>query len=470
MKFIKSLCAASLAALSVARAECVLSGGNYYCSETDAVVYKNVGFSGSYQDVTNMDESSGTCTQSSKSFSGSLAPLDEELSVHFRGPIKLLQFGVYYPKDSSSLKKRSEEDEPCVESVQKHKHKRDVAVEYVEVTSTVFVNQKGQTTTSSVVQHEAPGNPATDLVSSYTYVNTIVSSSSTSATPTASSTTKSAASASAPASSSSGSASGSASSSSTKSSTSASSSSSSSASGDWVRSSYYQPGSASNCVFMNHQGGTAGSGVWSSKFGNSISYAASDGVSGASSPQTLSEITFKSNEEFMIFSGSECSGNDCGYYRESIPAYHGFGGSDKIFVFEFSMPSDSGSGYNQDMPAIWLLNAKIPRTLQYGDSSCSCWKTGCGEFDLFEILTAGSDKLITHIHDGQGNEGTSSGGGGTQDYFSRPTSGSMKAAVIFNSADETIHVVEVDDDFDSALSTDVVNSWLKKSGSTATLS
>lgn len=468
MKFIKSLCAVSLAAISVTQAQCVMSGGNYYCSETDAVVYKNVGYSGSYMDVTSMDENTGTCQQSSESFSGSLAPLDEELSVHFRGPIKLLQFGVYYPSGDSSLKKREEEDEePCVESVQKHKHKRDVAVEHVEVTSTVFVNQNGQSVTTSVAQHEAPGNPATGMVSSYTFVNTVVSSassSSSSSTPKAATT---AATTSGAASSVASSAS-SASSSKTSSSSSASSSSSSSA-GAWVRSSYFQPGSASNCVFMNNEGGSAGSGVWSAKFGNSISFAASDGVSGASSPQALGDVTIKSNNEFMIFSGSKCSGNDCGYYRENIPAYHGFGGKDKIFVFEFSMPSDSGSGYNQDMPAIWMLNAKIPRTLQYGDSSCSCWKTGCGEFDLFEILTAGSDKLITHIHSGQGSDGTSSGGGGTQDYFSRPTSGSMKAAVIFNSADETIHIVKVDDDFDASLSSDVVNSWLKTSGSSAAL-
>lgn len=471
MKLIKSVCAVSLAALSVARAQCVMSGGNYYCSETEAVIYKNVGFSGSYQDVTSMDETSGVCQQSSKSFSGSLSPLDEELSVHFRGPVNLLQFGVYYPNGGSGLSKRSDDEdqeEPCVETVQKHKHKREVAVEYVEVTSTVFVNQNGQSVTSSVVQHEAPGNPGTGLVSSYTFVNTVVASASSAApnttptttpatTPTTTGTTTTGSSSSKAASSSS--------------SSSASSSPSSGASGAWVRSSYFQPGSASNCVFMNHQGGSAGSGVWSSKFGNSISYAASDGVSGASSAQALGDVTIQSNHEFMIFSGSKCSGNDCGYYRENIPAYHGFGGADKIFVFEFSMPSDtSSSGYNQDMPAVWLLNAKIPRTLQYGDSSCSCWKTGCGEFDLFEILTATSDKLITHIHDGQGNQGTSSGGGGTQDYFARPTSGTLKAAVIFNSADQTIHVVKVDDDFDATLSSDVVNSWLQKSGSTAALS
>ena len=222
---------------------------------------------------------------------------------------------------------------------------------------------------------------------------------------------------------------------------------------------------------MNHQGGVAGSGTWSSCFGNSISFAASDGTSGASSAQVLGDVTVSSNHEFMIFSGQECSVSDCGYYREGIPAYQGFSGDDKIFVFEFTMPSDTdGSNFNQDMPAIWLLNAKIPRTLQYGDATCSCWSTGCGELDLFEILTAGSDKLITHIHDGQGNAGTATGGGGTQDYFSRPTSGTLKAAVIFNGDDKTIHIVEVTDDFSEELSESTVSSWLAKSGSSAALS
>ncbi|CAI4275511.1 CCN_G0003580.mRNA.1.CDS.1 [Saccharomyces cerevisiae] len=338
--------------VSLVNADCTYSGGNYYCAQTDAIIYSNVGLSATYQDVTNMDESSCACTQADFTASGSLAPFNEELSVHFRGPIELLQFGVYYPNgESNALKKRSEKQsiESCKEgeavvSRHKHQHKRDVAVEYVQVTSTVYVDSNGQTVTADST-------------------NTVV-----------------------------------------------------------------------------------------------------DGVSGAASAQALGDVTIKSGNEFMIFSGEECSGNngDCGYYREGIPAYHGFGGADKIFVFEFSMPSDtSGSAYNQDMPAIWLLNAKIPRTLQYGDASCSCWKTGCGEMDLFEILTAGSDKLISHIHDGQD--------GGTQDYFERPTDGTLKAAVIFNSSDKTIHIIEVDESFDATLSDDVVDQWLSKSGSSAAL-
>lgn len=424
-----------LSSLSTAvKADCQLSSdGNYYCAQTDAVIYSNVGFSGSYLDVTSMDESSCACTQgSSTTFSGSLAPLDEEVSIHFRGPLNLKQFGVYYPS-SSNLKKR-DIDEPCEEVVStkiQHKHKRDVAVEYVEVTSTVWIDANGNPVTGT--------NAAATAATSYTQVNTIVNQGTTTtpaATAAATTTGTTAAS--------------------------QSTSVSSVSSGDWVRGSYYTPGSTTNCTFMNHMGGSAGSGVWSSCFGNSISYAAADGVSGAGSAYALDDITLKSGEEYMIFSGQECSGDDCGYYRENIPAYHGFSGKDKIFVFEFQMPSDTaGTGYNQDMPAIWLLNAKIPRTLQYGNSECSCWESGCGEMDLFEILSSGSDKLISHVHDGQG--------GGSQDYFQRPVSSTLKAAVIFHGEDQTIHIVEVNDDFGATLSASTVSGWLNEAGSSAAL-
>ncbi|CAB4255068.1 similar to Saccharomyces cerevisiae YBR162C TOS1 Covalently-bound cell wall protein of unknown function [Maudiozyma barnettii] len=420
---------------ATASADCSLSSdGNYYCAQTDAVIYSNVGFSGSYLDVTNMDESSCACTQgSSTSFSGSLAPLDDEVSIHFRGPLNLKQFGVYYPSSSSSSLKKRDVEEPCEEVVStkiQHKHRRDVAVEYVEITSTVWVDSNGNPVTGD----------ATASATSYTQVNTVVNQATgTAAAATTKGTTATSAGAS-----------------------SASTSVGSVSSGDWVRGSYFTPGSTTNCTFMNHMGGSAGSGVWSSCFGNSISYAAADGISGASSAYALDDITLKSGEEYMIFSGAECSGNDCGYYRENIPAYHGFSGKDKIFVFEFQMPSDTdGSGYNQDMPAIWLLNAKIPRTLQYGNADCSCWESGCGEMDLFEILSAGSDKLISHVHDGQG--------GGSQDYFQRPVSSTLKAAVIFHGEDQTIHVVEVNDDFGSTLSSSTVSGWLNQAGSAAAL-
>ncbi|GAV55056.1 hypothetical protein ZYGR_0AS03790 [Zygosaccharomyces rouxii] len=486
MLFQKSLtAAAALAAFCTPFAE---------AGSTNGVKFTGVGFSGSYKDVTSMDSSSCSCQQEDHQFSGTFAPLDEELSVHFRGPIKLLQFGVYYPAGSSQKKRDlgAVEDGDCKETVARHRHRRDVAVEYQEVTSTLVVPYSGDAQPTG-------GAPASGSNSMNTVVSTVLASGSASptgafASPVApsggafasaapsdsassapasgSSSAASSSGSSAPASSS-GSAPGSSSSPSSSSTSSAPSSSSSGSSsggsGSWSRSAYYTPGSADGCVFMNQLGGSA-SGVWDMCFGNSISFASEDGKSAASSPTPLGEVTFKSDEEFMIFSGEKCSGNDCGFYRDGIPAYHGFGGSDKIFVFEFTMPTDSSSGYNSDMPAIWLLNAKIPRTLQYGNQECSCWKTGCGEMDLFEVISSGSDQLVSHLHDGQGS-GTYSnvGGGGPTDYFSRPTQNSMKAAVIFDSNANTIQLVEVDDDFGSTLDSSTVNGWLNKAASKAIL-
>lgn len=440
MKFSTATLLTILGGLVSVEAGCTLDNGNYYCSKTSKISYANVGYSGSYKDVTNMDESSGECTQESVSFSGNLSPLDEELSVHFRGPLKLLQFAVYYPTDDSSSKKKREDCDE-VQYHAHHKHKR--ATDVVEVTHTVVVDGKGNT------------------INQATTTSTQATTSSTKAADTETSTTSTKEK--------------------TSTSTTAGSSSSSASSedesedededveaGDWERVAYYTPGSTTNVTFLNYYGGS-GSGVWSSTFGNSLSYANSDATGGSSEAVALEETTTESDNEYIIFSGSECDGDDCGYYREGIPAYHGFGGNKKIFVFEFEMPTATDSvTNNHDMPAIWLLNAKIPRTLQYGEATCSCWKTGCGELDLFEVLLSGSDKLISHIHDGQGNDGTSTGGGGSQDYFERPTDSSMKAAVVFDGEDITL--IEIDSDIESSISASLVSKWIAASGSKATLS
>ncbi|CAI5758373.1 unnamed protein product [Candida verbasci] len=444
MRFSTTTLFTLLASIISVSADCTFDGGNYYCSETKKVVYQGIGYSGTYQDVISMDESSGTCQQQSFSFSGNLSPLDEELSVHFRGPLKLLQFGVYYPSSNSNSKRQVEED--CNTRHVHYKHKKR-ATEIVQVTQTVIVDSNGNTITSEATQTTTAPDQETSSVD-VAAVNSLQGeakayrSISTNQAPTT-----------------------------TSSQTYTPSSSSAASPGAWSRDSYYTPGSTDNCVILNYFGGS-GSGVWSSSFGNSLSYANSDNSGGSSSAVALEEVTIGSGKEFIIFSGEQCSGDSCGFYRPNSVAYHGFKGNEKIFAFEFEMPTDSTSsgGYNDDMPAVWLLNAKIPRTLQYGDASCSCWKTGCGELDLFEILSKGSNKMISHLHDGQGgHDGSNNGGGGSQDYFIRPTSGSFKGVVIFSGSD--IHIVQVDDstDFGASLDEDTVQSWINQSGSVATI-
>jgi hypothetical protein len=110
----------------------------------------------------------------------------------------------------------------------------------------------------------------------------------------------------------------------------------------------------------------------------------------------------------------------------------GFDGADKVFLIEFSMPIDGDTGFNGDMPAIWMLNAEIPRTLQYGNAACSCWESGCGEFDVAETLNSGSNYLKSTLH--------TNTPGGSSDYIVRPTSSTMKLAVVFSSSNSTIQV------------------------------
>lgn len=113
------------------------------------------------------------------------------------------------------------------------------------------------------------------------------------------------------------------------------------------------------------------------------------------------------------------------------------------------MPFDGATGTNGDMPAIWMLNAQIPRTLQYGAADCSCWTSGCGELDLFEVLDAGNTRCKSTYH---GNIS-----GGDSDYFERPTSGTIQAAITMNGDTATIKVISSSFSFSSTLSASTVS-------------
>lgn len=132
----------------------------------------------------------------------------------------------------------------------------------------------------------------------------------------------------------------------------------------------------------------------------------------------------------------------------------GFGGDHKIFLVEFSMPYTGKSGFNGDMPAIWLNNAQIPLTSQYGTNpNCSCWTSGCGEFDVFEILDSGNFRCKSTLH--------MAPAGGSSDYFERPVNGTIKAAVVFTGAQEVAHIQILDDgqEFSATLSASTVASF-----------
>lgn len=109
------------------------------------------------------------------------------------------------------------------------------------------------------------------------------------------------------------------------------------------------------------------------------------------------------------------------------------------------MPRDTaGSGISGDLPAIWLLNAKIARVAQYGTKGgeCSCWPA-CGEFDVFEALTGTAseparDMMKTHVHCAQGSTC-----GGNMDYFGRPLQDTIKMAVVLTGSN--MYVTKLDD-------------------------
>lgn len=437
---------------------CSYISGNYYCDQTELVQYENVGFSSSYDRVTSFN-SDGTCSNTPQSFSGSLAPFNEELSVHFRGPIQLENFKVFtkgsnsgaynQKRDLHELHHRHAEPEPVIVTATNYytAYVTEGADQATETSTTVAAAAPAVSTSSvaaAPVVHSSSSqynaapvvstrttSPEQPTTSSTPYNNwkTTSSSSSVYVAPTTHSSSSSAPSA--------------------------------TSSGSWALSADYNAGagSADGLVFLNNLGGS-GSGVFDYTFGNSLSYCASDGTNAASSPQVLSQTTVGSDHEFIIFSDTECSNDDCGYTRPGTVAYHGFGGANKVFVFEFGMPTNDTGGYNSDMPAVWLLNAQIPRTLQYGASSCSCWSSGCGELDLWEILNSGNDRLVSTLHDNQ------NGGGGSSNYFSRPTQGTFKGAAVFT--DTTISVVQISE-IPSSIDDSLIQSWIDQAGTASTV-
>ncbi|ONH67937.1 GPI-anchored protein 52 [Cyberlindnera fabianii] len=312
-------------------------------SEYGVLEFDNLGFEGYYKHVKTLDDSdSCKCELASNKhrtlFSGTNSPLDQELSVHFRGPLSLKSFGYYTSNDSSS----------------------DV----------------------------------------------------------------------------------------------------------WSRKAYYDgsSGTSENITFLTAAGQN------STCLGKALTYADSDGISEASSSTVLKEDTLiGSDEEFIIFSNVSCGDSgfdkDCGVYRDGIPAYHGYGGTTKMFLFEFTMPEetaeddDSYSYYN--MPAIWLLNSHIPRTSQYpSNENCSCWATGCGEFDIFEVMnTTEATHLYSTIHDYQGS-GDIGTGLVAPGWTKRQYDSTMLGGVVFGT-DGTVSVfLSNDTSFDQNISASDVSQWI----------
>lgn len=107
-------------------------------------------------------------------------------------------------------------------------------------------------------------------------------------------------------------------------------------------------------------------------------------------------------------------------------------------------------GLISDAPAYWFLNAAIPRVLQYGSDRnnipCSCWSTGCGEFDAFEVLGNGGERAKSTLHR-QGNLE-----GGDSNFFRRPVGARIKFAVVWHYPHITAMILDDNFEFEESLS------------------
>ncbi|EWG36737.1 hypothetical protein FVEG_00632 [Fusarium verticillioides 7600] len=418
----------------------VNEGGNWFCGVIDQILYEGFSSSGSFKAVTKMGDD-GSCDQEPFSYDGALGPLSEDLSVHIRGPFNLKEFAVY--NLGSSEKKRDSAPSPHLHGHRHfHEQRKKKRGDWVTATINGQVVSWENTYNGSPATQAAPvGIPAapTDAVnvvdekkplklkadplpgldkikSKVENVKSKVDQVKSKATSKAKEYTAT-------------------------------------PGGHWKRTAYYnaQRRVADNVIFMGNYGGE-GSGVFDNTWGNSLSYLNANGNGGSSSPKILKDVFIPSNKEFSIFSSEKCD-ESCGYSRVPDVAYKGFSGSNKIFLFNFKMPFDGNTGFNGDMPALWALNGRIPRTGQY--SGCSCWKTGCGEVDIYEVLATGDDKCKSTFH--------LTNGAGSSDYFKRPADKYIKVAVVFCERTSSVAIKQLDDSFDfgSSLSDETVRDWIK---------
>ncbi|PMB65935.1 PGA52-like protein [Beauveria bassiana] len=435
---VAAVAAASMAGASLTQqcsGSAVNEGGNFFCGAVQHILYQGIGGSGSYEAVKSMS-ATGECQKETKTFDGPLAPLDEGLSLHFRGPIHLKEVAVY----TLSSKNKQRRQEVAAEKTKRgHGHqqfheakkmmKKNKRTEWItatingDVVSWEKVNY-GPPTAAPPPPAAAAAAPTVPAAAPVANANAGVEASNPGPAPAvpAGAATKAKPAASGK---------------------------------DWDRTSYYnaETQEAENLVFLANYGGQ-GSGVFDTVWGSSLSYLNANGDGGASSAQVLANVDIPSNKEFAIFSGEPCDGS-CGFSRAKDVAYKGFEGTHKIFLFNFKMPMDGNTGFNGDMPAIWALNADIPRTAQY--NACSCWPK-CGEFDFFEVLAKGDTKCKSTVH--------LANGGGSSDYFARPVDAYMKGAVIFDAdAGVSIRVLPDDTDFSKGLDDATVQAWVASGSS-----
>ncbi|KAI1309750.1 putative TOS1-like glycosyl hydrolase-domain-containing protein [Xylaria venustula] len=434
MKYTSAVLLGSAASVVSAGAYCADSVqdvlGNYYCpGAVKQIKYDGLDIPGQYRAVATMDNT-GTCTYETKTYSGPIAPYDEGLSLHFRGPLHLNNVAVYTPGTSSKR-----EVSKTVAHAKRHGHQHLHRKHHEHKQERALGDEVVATIDGQVVSwlNNYAGPTADATADSSPAATTSAAASAATAATSADSATKA-------------------------SSTSSSSSGSSTGTitGDFVRNAYYcaADATADGLVFLANVGSPGVSGTWDTVWGSSLAYVDEDGSSAAASPTVLKDKLLDDSQEIAIFSDSSCD-SSCGTTRPDSVAYKGFEGASKVFVVEFSMPQSGKTGSNENMPAFWLLNAAIPRTAQY--ASCSCWKGdnesplqgGCGELDVVEILSPGETRAKSTFHFANGV--------GDSHYIDRPVDSPIKVAVVMDSASSTVSIKVLDDfDFPTSLTSDQV--------------
>ncbi|SMN22912.1 similar to Saccharomyces cerevisiae YJL171C GPI-anchored cell wall protein of unknown function [Maudiozyma saulgeensis] len=246
----------------------------------------------------------------------------------------------------------------------------------------------------------------------------------------------------------------------------------SSTSTSWNRSAFFDNTedfpTMENITFLGHQGDD------SSCLGKALTYIGQDGRT----PQKTNTAPGKymqdvSNVEYIIYSNVSCPKSSvnggCGVYRSGIPAFYGFGGVTKMFLFEFSMPTDSsndtGISYF-NAPNIWLGSDSQPRVLsQPGfQSNCSCIFQGCGEFQVFSANATKMNSSMLTLQGLNGNTSldiqsmyTNMDGYGS---FDRPINTTVTGGVVFDSSGNVVSFLSSDIAFDEQLTSSSVNAIL----------
>ncbi|RDA92899.1 hypothetical protein CP533_3847, partial [Ophiocordyceps camponoti-saundersi (nom. inval.)] len=391
--------------------------GNWYCRQTNHIHYKGFHGSGAYDDVVSMPKN-GQCGFASRPYRGRLAPLDEDLSIHVRGPCHLAAAAVYtLPREEEEVKPKSHKPRKRSEDALNATTDREGVSPRNSSLRHGTAKRVRLPELPPITSHETPPTPPRRTVyarrlsrprhSGPNHITVHKGQADEACEPE-----------------------------------------------DWERIAYYNASRqvVQNMRFLGNYGGQ-NSGVFDYTYGNSLSYLKADASGGAALPETLRNAVIPSRKEFAIFSAEKCDKASCGFSRAHDVAYKGFGGADKIFLFRFSMPLDNDRGFNGDMPAIWLLNGRIPRTVQYGN--CSCWTSKCGEVDLFEALHAGSDRCKSTFH--------IKNGAGSSDWFKRPVDRYITLAAVFHheTASVVIKILPDHIHFAKHLDDKMVRRWMR---------